>query len=586
MAPGRGLGISIAIPIDDVECAGVARAIAGASLEVEFLVDDPRASTVVASTRRLMTLARAASVRWGELRGRTIEDVAREIRAGDARFERWTRGDRAAVPASTAEQAAIGLALRTLADAIAGAVGDKDAVRTFTRAREVVRAWAWAVSETVRGKGATERGARRDDACEDMFTWAVARGGTFKCAPCACEVGSSVMREVRAVERVEAGECVARVPWDALLGVEQTVETSSPSPTSEILKQLTRMGDQIIMVIWLTAALDALECGDASAYEEWAPALRALPTRASSSLAWNADDLGAVAGEDLANRLREYRSSVKVQYDALFPALCEQVPEAFPARAFGDYAKFERAYDIWTSYAMKVQDPDSLQIREVIVPGVFLCNHSLSAHSVRYTSLERGTKAFRLELSRGCVEGEAITISYGRLDNADLLMFYGFSLENNPYDRVSLHSITGDASETQLEALRHASNACEHDLTRLPVCLARDGSLDRVLAQIRILYAPQQFMLWCELDEYHPFIVVDFELEHEILQRLVERLRAMRDEIHTCDDINTPDLTQVASASYWYRHEQMRIMESAITRMESLLHEYAKRVRKRNRNQH
>ena len=92
---------------------------------------------------------------------------------------------------------------------------------------------------------------------------------------------------------------------------------------------------------------------------------------------------------------------------------------------------------------------------------VYLCNHALHAHSVRYTSLERDTNAFRLELARG-VSREPITISYGRLENVELVAYYGFSLANNPYDRLPFTIPGFDPSnidDARAEALRRASAA-------------------------------------------------------------------------------------------------------------------------------
>lgn len=571
--------VAIDVPVDDREIASLAAA-SLRSNAVEFPTrggggendDDAHDAALASATRALLRVARYASVHAGEFRGRTSADVRASVVEDEAASAR--RGEAAA---PTRELAAHGLALRALADAMVAHREDVKAVESLREARERLKR---SVSERFGEGGRAGGGAAtsEDATCEDMFRWTRDRGGWFKFVPRVVDSGAHVMREVRASEVVEAGDVAAYVPWRALLGVEQVVQSpASSSPTSEILRQLTAIGDQAIMAIWLTAALDALDSGNYGAFEEWAPALRALPRQLSSALAWSETDLATIAGEDQARRLSDFRKSVRVQYDALFPALCEQLPDAFPLSAFGDYAKFQAAYDIWTAYAMKVQDPDTLEIREVIVPGVFLCNHSLTAHSMRYTSLERGTKSFRLELVRGIAPGEPVTISYGRLDNADLMMFYGFSLENNPYDRVSLGDVTGDVSETQLEALRCASQMCDLDLTRLPVCVARDGSLDRVMAQMRIIHSPEKFYTWCEAEDYHPFVVVDTALECDILQYLLARLRAMRDKIYT----TSGNGDAVASATYWYRHGQMQIMESAITRMEALLHEYSRRKRAR-----
>ena len=586
----------IAVGVDDAFALELARATLATNAVTFDARDDARASSrddgerwIAEKVRALMTIARCASAGGArEHRGATIEDATRALRAADEAFARTREGvdpgdatlDARASPGR--DTAAYALAMRALADAIAGSAIGEDGRRAAEIALETLKMEATRALSGLAGAASTTNAAR-DDACDEMFLWATQRGAMFKFVANVSEGG---MREARASAAVDAGDAAARVPWDALLGVEQAVLSSS-APICEVLKQLTAMGDQIIMTIWLAAAMSGQ---NSRLYEAWAPTLRALPRAPCTALAWDVDTMRLVMDHDQVERLIDYQRKVRVQYDALFPALCEQVPEAFPASVFGDYSRFALAYDIWTSYAMKVQDPQTLQIYEVIVPGVFLCNHALYAHSVRYTSLERGTRAFRLELARGARPGDAITISYGRLDNADLMAYYGFTLPSNPYDRVVLSSLASQANEEQTAALARASEMCGVDLTELPACIALDGSLDRVLTQMRIMSAPQRFMEWCErIDGYHPYTVVDGELEYKVLCELrshlchlvAERQATEGSLSHRLSTVHHESTHSVANATRWYLSGQIRIMQSALARVDVLLASYGSGKRSR-----
>ena len=593
--------VTVPIPVDDDEAIAIARRVL-ASNGVAFEVGDDEGA-IRGKVRDVLAIARCASVSGKETCGRTIEDVVSSLRAADEAYARDDGdggGGARGGDAPGRETAAYGLAMRSIADAME-AVGRDDASSgarlVLERAMAVlkraatVKLGAFAAAAAARGDGglAAASGAL-DPTCEDMFRWARARGAEYRFDG---RVVRESMREARATESIEAGEYAARVPWSALLGVEQVVRASS-SPMCEVLKQLTgSMSDQIIMVVWLTAALSddvSSECES-----EWAPALRALPRRASTALAWDPDAMRFVLGEEHASRLIEYQQSVRKQYDMLFPALCAQVPEAFPLEVFGEYRRFALAHDVWTSYAMKVQDPATLDIREVIVPGVYLCNHALHAHSVRYTSLERDTKAFRLELARGASPGEPITISYGRLENAELVAYYGFSLANNPYDRLPF-TIPGfdpaNIDPARAEALRRVADVAELDVTTFPARVAADGSLDRFLAQMRALYAPHRVIEWSEArEEYHPFVVVDVDAECEMLRALAGYFKDAAEEMRAAAarvasrprDGAILGVDVVAEATFWYRAGQLRIAESVIERIDGMLMEYSRKKRTRDR---
>ena len=558
---------------------------------------DDNDDAVAAFVVDVLRIARVSTLRESECAHATHGGMLEMLRASDG----WTGNQVGATQGGTTtttttttmgpgateahETAAHAAAHRALRDALE-AINDDDAkvrgvkVRALERAMVVLEA----ATEAAVGSGRARRdGESRasasvgvdDEDAEGMFAWVRARGGWCALTASSASSPEGGLRGASATQDARAGEALAVVPWDALVGVEQTIVAgSSHSALCATLNQLRGLGDQVVMVIWLAATM-----GDAAS--PWARALASLPRTPSTSLAWNLTEIGGFLSPERAVSVGMYQESVRTQYDALFPALCHQVPDAFPLAIFGDYSRFLLAYDIWTSYAMKVQDPETDALAEVIVPGVYLCNHALNAHSVRYTRLEQGTKAFRLELARGVSRGEPVTISYGRLSNDDLMKFYGFSLRANPYDCLYLTPCV--VPETALGLLKSISGMCDYDLTNLPVGFQRDAPLDRALAQLRIVHAPENVMnRRLQNPEYHPFVVTDVDCEVSMLQEVASvvrgkledaRMRLMALASHACSN-------QALSAIENATNGQVYIAQETLNKLELLIADYSSRKRR------
>lgn len=558
--------------------------------------EDDDADAVAAFVVDVLRIARVSTLRESECAHATHARVLEMLRASDEWTANGVGGTRAtthatmtiAGPGATEahETAAHASAHRALRDALEAIDDDNDArvravkVRALERAMLVLEATTEAAVGAARARRDGEPRASAsvivDDVdAEGMFAWVRARGGWCALTASSASSPEGGLRGASATEDARAGEALAVVPWDALIGVEQTIVAgSSHSALCATLNQLRGLGDHVVMVIWLAATM-----GDAAS--PWARALASLPKTPSTSLAWNLTEIGGFLSPERAVSIRMYQESVRTQYDALFPALCHQVPDAFPLAIFGDYARFLLAYDIWTSYAMKVQDPETDALAEVIVPGVYLCNHALNAHSVRYTRLEQGTKAFRLELARGVSRGEPVTISYGRLSNDDLMKFYGFSLQANPYDCLYLTPCV--VPEMALEMLKSISGMCDYDLTNLPVGFQRDAPLDRALAQLRIVHAPENIMnRRLQNPEYHPFVVTDVDREVSMLQEVANvvrgkledaRMRLMALASHAVSN-------QAVSAVENATNGQVYIAQETLSKLELLIADYGSRKRR------
>ena len=85
--------------------------------------------------------------------------------------------------------------------------------------------------------------------------------------------------------------------------------------------------------------------------------------------------------------------------------------------------------------------PFSLQIAcvdgQVMVPGIDLADHHPNPSCSVINDLE--SNAFLLTANRKIFKGESLTIDYGPLSSDELLSDYGFTVESNPHDRVSVN---------------------------------------------------------------------------------------------------------------------------------------------------
>jgi len=70
-----------------------------------------------------------------------------------------------------------------------------------------------------------------------------------------------------------------------------------------------------------------------------------------------------------------------------------------------------------------------------LLPLIDMCNHSFEANC----SIVKGKdETIHLVAAREVAAGEALTLSYGKLDSWQLLLNYGFQVPKNPYDHIDV----------------------------------------------------------------------------------------------------------------------------------------------------
>nr|GMD74267.1 N-lysine methyltransferase SETD6 isoform X2 [Ipomoea batatas] len=142
-------------------------------------------------------------------------------------------------------------------------------------------------------------------------------------------------------------------------------------------------------------------------------------------------------GTLLLEEIVQAKEHLRLQYDELFPALCNDHRDTFPPELY-TWEQFLWACELWYSNSMKIMFSDG-KLRTCLIPIAGFLNHSTSPHILHYGKVDCTTNTIRFPLSRPCSTGEQCFLSYGNFSSSHLLTFYGFlpRLEN-PYDVIPL----------------------------------------------------------------------------------------------------------------------------------------------------
>ena len=330
----------------------------------------------------------------------------------------------------------------------------------------------------------------------------------------------STGRGAAAAADLPAGSDAVRVPSQMLWTVHHAF--AEPGARGEAYRTFAALGEDTVAALWLVYEREVV-----GAASPWAPLLAALPPRRGADARVVAPEATAalLGGTPVCADAMETRSTLARQYAALFPALAEHYPDAFPAAAY-TFDAFRGAAEAWNAYGMTVlrdSSADGGETKELLgvtnanevneVPFVnvpkdapvtclptvaLLCNHSVWPHAVRYSRLRGGE--LHVPVARSARREEEVFVSYGAKSNAELLLFYGFCVENNPYDDVplSLELPQGEVAE-----VTRARSAC---LQRWRLQLsphaarAAKGVAPGLMGALRVLTADAAALATCAQD--------------------------------------------------------------------------------------
>ncbi|WOL16262.1 hypothetical protein Cni_G25049 [Canna indica] len=199
---------------------------------------------------------------------------------------------------------------------------------------------------------------------------------------------SAYGRSIFASKNIEAGQCILKVPYIA--------QVTSKNLSSEVEPLLPRdLGNVSRLAIVLLAEKKLGQ------YSEWATYVSCLPCvdEMHNAILWSKEELEMIRVSTVYQETISRQAHIKKEFSALRPVL-EQFPNVFDEVHLEN---FMHAYALVTSRAWDFSNCISLVIAD-----------------------------------RDYAIGEQVMISYGKLCNAELLLDFGFTLQNNIYDQVQL----------------------------------------------------------------------------------------------------------------------------------------------------
>ena len=256
-----------------------------------------------------------------------------------------------------------------------------------------------------------------------------------------------------AATALTAGASCATIPLSIAL-------TEDAVRASRVAKDARRLGLQA-SVSTLTYVLMLVQRADAGSH--WGPYLRAIPARHTDPLSWSRAELALLRGSNLLPAARLRRAELRAEYDAAVPRLCAAHPKRYRPSVLS-WREFLWAHSSFISRAFPLQPDASGQLRltggittpdellgaaapeeaeaqgagakrqRCLLPLLDMLNHRYAAPII----WQSGEGAVGFAAGADVAAGDEVFNNYGPKSNEELLLSYGFILDDNPQDSYHL----------------------------------------------------------------------------------------------------------------------------------------------------
>ncbi|KAL2464314.1 SET domain-containing protein [Forsythia ovata] len=245
-------------------------------------------------------------------------------------------------------------------------------------------------------------------------------------------------------EDLKVGDIALEIPLSVIIS-EDLLHESDMFP---ILEQIDGISSETMLLLWSMKEKHNQD----SVYKLY---FDTLPEEFNTGLSFGIDAIMALEGTLLLEEIVQAKEHLRIQYDELFPSLCDCHPDVFPRELY-TWEQFLCACELWYSNSMKVMFSDG-KLRTCLIPVAGFLNHSIFPHIMHYGRIDSTTNSLKFPLSRPCNAGEQCFLSYGNFSSPHLVTFYGFLPRgDNPYDVIPL-----DIDVPQDEDCEDGGAACE-----------------------------------------------------------------------------------------------------------------------------
>ncbi|KAJ8470563.1 hypothetical protein OPV22_024906 [Ensete ventricosum] len=294
-----------------------------------------------------------------------------------------------------------------------------------------------------------------------------------------------------------------------------------------------------------------------------------LPEEFNTGLSFGVDSLTVLEGTLLLEELLQSKEHIRKQFDALFPALCDNYPGIFQQELYR-WDKFLWACELWYSNGMKVVFADG-KLRTCLVPVAGFLNHSLCPHILHYGRVDPESKSLKFPVSRPCEAGDQCNLSYGSFPSSHLIMFYGFLPKgDNPYDVIPLDFDAPEAEDGGNLPLTDENVSATHMVRGTWLSKGDEahayGLPPRLLAHLRAVLKTDRAGLASRTSEDG----VDRDVERNVLETILSIFEPMLEGICDSDNFDSDNFDRNNSSwdvklSLDYKDLQRRIISSIVT---------------------
>ncbi|XP_002531659.2 N-lysine methyltransferase setd6 isoform X2 [Ricinus communis] len=240
-----------------------------------------------------------------------------------------------------------------------------------------------------------------------------------------------------ATEDLKVGDIALEIPVSIIIS-EELVRHSD---MYHILEKIDGISSETMLLLW--SMKERHNCNSKSKIY-----FDTLPKEFNTGLSFGVDAIMASDGTLLFDEIMQAKEHLRVQYDELVSALCNNYPDVFPPELY-TWEQFLWACELWYSNSMKIKFLDG-KLRTCLIPIAGFLNHSLHPHIIHYGKVDSITNTLKFPLSRPCRVGEQCCLSYGNFSGAHLITFYGFLPQgDNRYDIIPLDIDAGEADSTE-----------------------------------------------------------------------------------------------------------------------------------------
>lgn len=263
-----------------------------------------------------------------------------------------------------------------------------------------------------------------------------------------------------AAKDLSPGETTLEIPEHLLMSYLSAKQASSFVDVYRIFLEDSTIYDSITEETLILMLFFLHECSKRDT-SLWYPYINLLPRSFSTPLFFTSIELSLLEASPIHDLAFSIRHSLHEIHAQIVPPLVSTLGDNFLHPSEATLESFMWAYTVIESRAFKLNltGSDSTTtaptLTTVLVPCADLANHvattlNATLHSKGFDPVAR---TFQLSCADvGARIGEELTLRYNDLANWQLLLHYGFTMLNNPFDRVNLSfEIPTDAADPHSE---------------------------------------------------------------------------------------------------------------------------------------